>query len=923
MHESLAAAGRFRDHGTYGAGSVQRRACPLIFMTLRTLSCWPAAVRGRTGANTHDSALPDNKRHSRCADGARRRRYIVLILAAVLLSLPLYAAPVLSVDKTALNWSGRYGLVAGLYGPIPLSVSVSNTGDGTLQWSAATSGGTAANYVQLLSSTGTVNCSGGGGARFACTGGSGAATLRLTLTGWWASLSKPGEYTTSLVFTNTNTGETVTVPITIEVVPKAVSPVFTPLREPVGCVNTHQKFGADPDTCTVPGDRPPESFDVPPTGGTYTDPNFGSTVRVLTEPRWVHAYSSLTAFNKDGTLAVVANPSAVYKVVNTTTGAVVDPAPPGSGVWRLWSSLDPSVYYYATGATLHRYKVKGGSTVVRNFAAEGLTSITTGGQADLSRDDWVPFFDTKAKKVCGYDIPRNKLYCASYDGMTLVDQPNYILITKGKDRESGKRYVLLMANPGLLYTVNEESGVLEGPLVMPPHIGSSLAALTDWDPEVPCNQIAGAACMKHGHDDTVEGADGGQYLVLGAYYSSPNAQGIVAYRISKGKLMSLPVELGGGMHVLYWYQPGSGVAYPTMNHVGCARSAPYCVISTGRRGYGGVSQGASAAQKITGATNESSIRITVSSDHPYVAGDIVNIGGVQGNTAANGVWTVESVIDRQNFTIAADGRESGKFVAGYAVVGRGHALRRWPYEAEIITFEVGKEAPLIRRVAMNRTLYYQFEDGTNFGYWAIPRACISPDGTKVLYSSNFGIPTQYRVVVAETGLGREVPMGVQEMAVRGNETLIAYRAENAQACSRQLSTAHTFTPATVVSDGGGAVHRVWHLTGLSPATTYYWKVSCPSTRLHGQFTTGVTPPGKRGPTALQLSASPGLAVSHARVDWGYTSAREQTPVVAGCADQCSVALDTTGGQIVHVRWTWLDSLGRELARSAGFAAAVE
>ena len=66
-------------------------------------------------------------------------------------------------------------------------------------------------------------------------------------------------------------------------------------------------------------------------------------------------------------------------------------------------------------------------------------------------------------------------------------------------------------------------------------------------------------------------------------------------------------------------------------------------------------------------------------------------------------------------------------------------------------FEIGTANPQIRRLAITRTIYYSTEDGTNFGYWAIARGSISQDASTVIYDSNFGEPTQMRVMLVETG----------------------------------------------------------------------------------------------------------------------------------------------------------------------------
>ncbi|HXA64699.1 MAG TPA: hypothetical protein VNV82_06090 [Bryobacteraceae bacterium] len=68
---------------------------------------------------------------------------------------------------------------------------------------------------------------------------------------------------------------------------------------------------------------------------------------------------------------------------------------------------------------------------------------------------------------------------------------------------------------------------------------------------------------------------------------------------------------------------------------------------------------------------------------------------------------------------------------------------RTPFEDEVIVIRGnGVEA---RRVAEHRSV--------RVNYWDTPRACISNDGSMVLWDSNFGNPANHRVVIAETGFG--------------------------------------------------------------------------------------------------------------------------------------------------------------------------
>lgn len=56
---------------------------------------------------------------------------------------------------------------------------------------------------------------------------------------------------------------------------------------------------------------------------------------------------------------------------------------------------------------------------------------------------------------------------------------------------------------------------------------------------------------------------------------------------------------------------------------------------------------ASTVRSVSGATNATPIVITTSTNHGYITGDSVTITGVEGNTAANGTWTITKVDDNE------------------------------------------------------------------------------------------------------------------------------------------------------------------------------------------------------------------------------------------------------------------------------------
>ena len=109
------------------------------------------------------------------------------------------------------------------------------------------------------------------------------------------------------------------------------------------------------------------------------------------------------------------------------------------------------------------------STTLIDYATDGhhFTQISFGGTGDLSADNWAAFWAENEHQVCAVDLNLLKTYCTDYTaanpgnhvGWNSID---YVLITKGKDVDTNKRYVLLMADPAMgVYSVNERTGVLD------------------------------------------------------------------------------------------------------------------------------------------------------------------------------------------------------------------------------------------------------------------------------------------------------------------------------------------------------------------------------------------------------------------------------------------------------------------------------
>ena len=96
-----------------------------------------------------------------------------------------------------------------------------------------------------------------------------------------------------------------TIDITLEVMPRDPFAEFHYKTDyPSGCVNSDPLYPHQ-DTCTVPYEKPPGAGPkVPPQGGCYIDPAFGSEVFSVTPPGYNTYYSTISACNSDCSLVM-------------------------------------------------------------------------------------------------------------------------------------------------------------------------------------------------------------------------------------------------------------------------------------------------------------------------------------------------------------------------------------------------------------------------------------------------------------------------------------------------------------------------------------------------------------------------------------------------------------------------------------------
>jgi hypothetical protein len=396
------------------------------------------------------------------------------------------------------------------------------------------------------------------------------ARIIVGIVDWRGAIRKPGKYAGKITIRAAAATETVAVEW--EVRPALPPAPIGYLQGPNGCAKAEGY--PDPPLCDV---LPLTGvLGTPGPGAVYTDPNFGARVRVLTGPKVNHPYSTPSPLSAHSRYLIAVQENGTFDVLETAGGRTVVPRTQcGNGCF--WDATDDEVYYSFEGAAVLRHEVKGNKTsILIDYAKqpEPLHEILRGGTGDTSKDNWISFWAPDEKQICALDITHVKTYCADY-GATQRRLPygdiDFTLITKGVDRESGKRYVMLIAPPAMgVFSVDTVHGVLKPEFRGPENLEHN------GNKDGRCDPFE--SCMVGSHLDTLEDAAGIQYLVENKATNTPCEVALSTFQLNRGIEMARQVELGGGRRrVMTLWRCGPGWVD---EHIACAKSAPYCVIST-------------------------------------------------------------------------------------------------------------------------------------------------------------------------------------------------------------------------------------------------------------------------------------------------------------------------------------------------------
>lgn len=471
-------------------------------------------------------------------------------VAAMLLALPgRLCSQAIEVAPKAVK------LVQVEGGPLALAkVSIRSAGANAQNWTVTATPGDANDpWIQLSAPGGTT-----------------PAVLTVGIVDWRGESKRPGKYPASISIQSA--GAAVTLPVELEVRAANPPPVFSYLAGPAGC-NKAAGY-PDPPLCTpltLPG-----IFGPPQAGTSYVDPNFGGRVRVLTAAPVYHTYATPSPLSAHKKYLMSYLENGTWEIVDVATARVRFLRAQCNQSY-FWDANDDEVYYYFQDAAILKHDLRNNkSAVLIDYSKESeqFHIIAHGGTGDTSKDNWVSFWAPDDKTVCAVDLNRIKTFCADYAESQRnlpYGDVDFTLISKGTDRTSGKRYVMLIAPPAMgVFSVDEAKGALK------------LEYRGPESPEKPGNHDGvcdpGERCYVGSHLDTLEDSAGIQYLVANGENSIPCEVSLSTYQLNTGLNLLKQVELGGGRKkVMTLWRCGRGWVD---EHVGCAKSAPYCVIST-------------------------------------------------------------------------------------------------------------------------------------------------------------------------------------------------------------------------------------------------------------------------------------------------------------------------------------------------------
>ena len=175
---------------------------------------------------------------------------------------------------------------------------------------------------------------------------------------------------------------------------------------------------------------------------------------MLTAAPIYHTYSTPSPLSAHQKYLMSYLENGTWEIVDVATARVCSGAIPAIRVTS-GMPMDDEVYYYFQGAAVLKHDLRTNkSSVLIDYSKEPeqFHEIVHGGTGDTSKDNWISFWAPDDKTICALDIGHLKTYCADYaDSQRNLPygDVDFTLISKGTDKTSGKRYVMLIAPPAM------------------------------------------------------------------------------------------------------------------------------------------------------------------------------------------------------------------------------------------------------------------------------------------------------------------------------------------------------------------------------------------------------------------------------------------------------------------------------------------
>ena len=560
-----------------------------------------------------------------------------------------------------------------------------------------------------------------------------------------------------------------------------------PNGQPRECSFTDPK-SATTDSCYIPDERPWSGAGFNPFTQThYTDPLFGFTARAVGPKQITHVYSNQTPWDGSGNELWLSGNGAFFRY--DTDGSLTGGVPEnglslgGSAVGSHYFTTAAGVYLAFGNTAIYRRSV-----VDARLAAVRETIVTTadlglsgtfrtGGEHSISEDNWIAFTSPADEVVCAMNVtlvnPSNKLdhiYCSSYASRPLQGGLGAAAIY-AHSVVLDKQFLLLLDNsawkPFQVYSVNTSTpmSVGFGGLTFEYFSGehtlrqnSNNGGLGTGDGDGLCtspNPQNTDYCVDGQHTAIFLGSDGHPYMLDKTETEASSF--LVLYDISTPQ-MTLPVEAGGGMRILYPY------GWNDM-HASCFNNR--CAITTSNP----VQTGNAGVAVAFSETNPA--RITKPA-HGLTTGTVVYVDThnprPNGRVPAclEGVSTTITVIDPDTFSL--DGIDcSGISAYPGTTIAYQTADPRGPFRSmfrswiSLYDFNTGIVTPLV----MHRS-HKHGALGTAGNYSANPFATINRTGSKIAFKSNFGWPFALKTYVIDL---EQIPATEATQATTSGESI--------------------------------------------------------------------------------------------------------------------------------------------------------